>query len=281
MRKTLRKGFASILIIGCISWLYWGNESIQITNYTMKNEQIPEDLNGFRIVQVSDLHNKTFGKEQENLISHIKDEKPNLIAVTGDVIDSRRTNLRTALTFFEKAKQLAPIYYVPGNHEARIEEYEAFKTALIDIGVNVLDNRQEKVTFNGETMMIAGVEDPTFNNPQDENEEQVIVDSALTSLQMKEDVFTILLSHRPEMYNLYKKHHANLIFTGHAHGGQIRIPYLGGIIAPGQGIFPQYTEGRFTTDDTTMIVSRGLGNSLFPLRVNNRPELVVTTLYAQ
>lgn len=277
MRKIYRRIFTSLLIIGCISWLYWGNESIQITKYTIKNEQIPEALSGFQIVQVSDLHNKSFGDQQKNLINRIKEAEPNMIAVTGDVIDSRRTDLRTALTFFEKAIDIAPIYYVPGNHEARVEEYEAFKTTLIDLGVHVLDNRVETIQFKGEEVMIAGIEDPAFHPASDEQE---AVDSLLNTLQMQEESYTILLSHRPEMYELYEQHHANLIFTGHAHGGQIRIPFVGGIIAPGQGIIPKYTEGTFTTGDMTMIVSRGLGNSLFPIRVNNRPELLVTTLHS-
>lgn len=277
MRKSIKKGITSLLMIGCIGWLYWGNESIQTTAYTVKDPAITEALTGFTVVQVSDLHNKSFGKAQDKLMAKIQEAKPDLIAVTGDVVDSRRTNLSVALVFLEKAVNIAPVYYVPGNHEARIEEYEAFKTAMIDLGVEVLDNRAENMQVNDDVITIAGVEDPAFNVNGNHTEEAVI-ESAITNLALDREHFTLLLSHRPEMLDLYAKEKINLVLTGHAHGGQIRIPFVGGMIAPNQGILPTYTAGQFIENDTTMIVSRGLGNSLFPLRVNNRPELVIATL---
>lgn len=272
----MKKIISFILVIVGVYWLYWGNETIEKTLYTVEHPNISKNLHGMTIVQVSDLHNKSFGDKQEKLMTNIREENPDFIFVTGDIVDSRRTDLSIALTFLEEAVKLAPVYYIPGNHEARLEEYEALKTAMIDLDVTVLDNRSEQVQFQGESFTIAGIEDPTFSLAS--GEEHELVDHAIQQLDLDPNQFTILLSHRPELFDVYQQHSANLVFTGHAHGGQIRMPFIGGIVAPQQGFFPTYTEGVFSENDTTMIVSRGLGNSLLPLRVNNRPELVVVSL---
>ncbi|MBR4860696.1 MAG: metallophosphoesterase, partial [Firmicutes bacterium] len=194
------------------------------------------------------------------------------------------TDVEKALYFAKKAAELAPCYYVPGNHENRIPEaYEQLKTGLRENGVIILENEAVELERDGKVITLMGVLDPIFNvGKTDEagnilEDERAVMEGQLKNLDSL-NRFTILLSHRPEMLDIYAAAGINLVFTGHAHGGQWRLPGLGGIIAPGQGFFPAYTEGAHTAGDTTMYVSRGLGNSLMPIRIFNRPELVVVEL---
>lgn len=277
MRIKVAILIGSVVFFSMVIWLYWGNESIQTTQYEVKDLKVSKGLDGVKIAQVSDLHNKAFGKNQQRLIRALAEADPDIIVVTGDVIDARRTNMEIALTFFIEALSVAPVYYVPGNHEGRIAEYEKFETAIADEGVTVLSNRTEKLDINGSEIGIAGILDPTFldNNRQSDEE---LTEKMLNQLNFTDDLFTMLLAHRPELLSVYAENEVDLVFSGHAHGGQIRIPFIGGIIAPNQGFFPSYTSGMFAEKETQMIVSRGLGNSLFPVRINNRPELVIATL---
>lgn len=277
MRIKVAILIGSVVFFSMVIWLYWGNESIQTTQYEVKDLKVSKGLDGVKIAQVSDLHNKAFGKNQQRLIRALAEADPDIIVVTGDVIDARRTNMEIALTFFIEALSVAPVYYVPGNHEGRIAEYEKFETAIADEGVTVLSNRTEKLDINGSEIGIAGILDPTFldNNRQSDEE---LTEKMLNQLNFTDDLFTMLLAHRPELLSVYAENEVDLVFSGHAHGGQIRIPFIGGIIAPNQGFFPSYTSGMFAEKETQMIVSRGLGNSLFPVRVNNRPELVIAIL---
>lgn len=281
MKKTYKIGIISAIVFASIGWLYWGNESIQTTVYDVQSPKISEEVSGYTIVQVSDLHNKLFGTNQARLMTKIKEEKPDIIVVTGDVIDSRRTKIDVAMTFFEEAVKLAPVYYVPGNHEARVEAYPLLQRKMIEVDVNLIDGRQLNINTKGETFTIAGVSDPMFAETDLYRTEQSIMQGMLEDLQLGGKNFTILLSHRPEFMEMYSKSNADLVLSGHAHGGQIRLPFLGGVVAPNQGLFPTYTAGIFSKNDKNMIVSRGLGNSIIPLRINNRPELVVVRLQTE
>lgn len=265
--------FISILIVGV--WLYRGNTIIETTQLTIQSDHIPESFDGFKIAQVSDLHNAAFGKDNHKLIEALENAEPDLIVVTGDVIDSRRTDVDVAYRFFEVAESIAPVYYVTGNHEARLDVYPTFQSRIEDIGIHVLRNTSIELTKNNETVTLTGVDDPLFQ--QALSEEATMINQLDRALP-EENTYTILLSHRPEHFLLYESMDVDLVYSGHAHGGQVRLPFIGGLIAPHQGMLPEYTSGHYTKGETTMVVSRGLGNSMFPLRVNNPPELVVVTL---
>jgi predicted MPP superfamily phosphohydrolase len=228
---------------------------------------------------VSDLHNEQFGDGQQGLISKIEAIGPDMIAVTGDLIDARHTNTAVAMEFIEAAVKIAPVYFVTGNHEAWSGEYEALKQQLIQAGVNVLDGKVEEVAYKGEQITLLGIEDPSFSERSAYVGDQETVDESIKELVYDKAGYSILLSHRPEVFSIYAANEVNLVLTGHAHGGQFRIPFVGGVVAPDQGLFPQYTSGVFIENDTQMVVSRGLGNSIIPFRINNRPELVVVKLY--
>lgn len=267
-------GFVCILFLGL--WLLYDNVSLQTTVYEIEIADEYANLDDFTIVQISDLHNAHFGREQSRLLAAVAKQEPDLIAVTGDLVDSSRTDIDVAMEFIEQAVEIAPVYYVTGNHEGWIETaYGELEERLTDAGVHVMDNCMYSGQFEGLALNIAGVHDPDMpgNNI-------VKVKTMIPALINETEGYTILLSHRPELFDTYVKSGVDLVLSGHAHGGQIRIPFIGGVVAPDQGFFPEYTEGTFEEDDTTMVVSRGLGNSVIPVRINNRPEVVVVRLQA-
>lgn len=250
-------------------WLLWGNTAITTTEIPVYHRAVPRPFDGFRIAHITDFHNTLFGKGHHRLLDRLKAAKPDLIAITGDMIDARRTDIPTALGFAEEAVKIAPCYYVMGNHEARIPTYPAFEAGLRKAGVHVLRSESVRLEREGEYLTIIGIDDPTASDGFAED---------IIRMQKAARGFTLLLSHRPERFETYCAAGVHLALCGHAHGGQVRIPFIGGVIAPHQGFFPKYDSGIYTKDDTRMILSRGLGNSLCPLRVNNRPELIVAEL---
>ena len=270
---------AVIITICC--WIGWFNTALEINAHKVIHNQIPESFSGFRIAQVSDLHNAEFGNRNENLIGMLSQCDPDIIVLTGDLIDSRHTDIEVALDFAEKAAEIAPVYYVSGNHEARIPEYAELKKSLTEAGITVLDNQKVQITRNSESITLMGIQDPSFRTAYLFGDAESVSRQEITSLQNESDGFTVLLSHRPELFDLYVDTGVNLVFSGHAHGGQFRLPFIGGLVAPNQGLFPKYDAGQFNEENTTMIVSRGVGNSIIPLRINNRPEIVVVELKRQ
>ena len=264
---------SAISILALIIWIIWGNSALELNSYKVESNDIPESFDDFRIAHISDLHNT----DNKQLLNLLRDSKPDMIAITGDLIDSRRTDIPFALHFAEEAMKIAPCYYVTGNHESRISEYGTLKTELINLGVVVLDNLRVEIGHSEGSITIVGVNDPSFQTAYMPGDSVSIMNSNLEQV-IDGNTYTILLSHRPELFESYVKSGADLVLSGHVHGGQFRVPILGGLFAPSQGLFPEYDAGQFTKDDTTMIVSRGIGNSVFPFRINNRPEIVLITL---
>ena len=244
------------------------------------SRELPDAFDGYRIAHVSDLHNAEFGDRNQRLLEMLREAEPDMIAITGDLIDSRKTNIAVALAFAEEAVKFAPCYYVSGNHEARVSEYQDLKTGLEAAGVTVLDDAQVKIEVSGESITVIGVNDPSFHADY-LTSDAAVMDRKLSELSSEDAGFAILLSHRPELFDTYVAHDMDLILTGHAHGGQFRLPLIGGLIAPNQGLFPKYDDGLYSEGNTNMIVSRGLGNSIIPFRFNNRPEVVLIELKGQ
>lgn len=265
-----------IAIILIIFYLYFENSVLSISIYKVKNKRIPKNFNNFKIAHISDFHNTTIKKLNKDLKSQIKKEKPDIIVITGDLIDSRNTKMEVAINLIKEIKKYGPVYYVPGNHESRIEKYKDFQEKLLNEGVKILLNKTEVIEINNEKINIAGIVDPAFINNKKSNKE--IINNNIKEANFNELNYTILLSHRPEYFKTYIENNIDLTLTGHAHGGQIRIPFIGGIISPGEGLFPKYTNGLHEKENKSIIISRGIGNSLFPFRINNRPELVIIEL---
>ena len=277
-KKTIciLSGILLILIV----WTAWGNAALELNTYTISSRGLPDAFDGYRIAQVSDLHNAEFGDGNQRLLDMLREAEPDMIAITGDLIDSRKTNIAVALAFAEEAVRIAPCYYVSGNHEARVLEYRELKAGLEAAGVTVLDDARVEIEISGKSITIIGVNDPSFLADY-LTSDAAVMDRKLSELSSEGASFTILLSHRPELFDTYAAHEMDLVLTGHAHGGQFRLPLIGGLIAPNQGLFPKYDDGLYSEGNTNMIVSRGLGNSVIPFRFNNRPEVVLIELKSQ
>lgn len=274
-RRVILLIIAAALVLALLIWLQWANSSPAATQVTVVSDALPEAFEGFKIAHVSDLHNAVFGRKNEKLLSLIRAAKPDIIAITGDLIDSRHTDIDSALAFVEAAAEIAPVYYVTGNHESRLD-FDEIEPRLIAAGARVLRNEAEDIGRGGERIRLAGIDDPSFIRTGGTAEERAAAE--LEQLGDGGGTFTVLLAHRPELVEVYAEYGAGLVLSGHAHGGQVRLPLLGGLYAPGQGLLPEYDSGLYSLGETQMVVSRGLGNSVAPLRVNNRPELVVVTL---
>ena len=160
-KKTLcvLAGIFLVLII----WTVWGNTALERNAYTIRSPELPDVFDGYRIAQVSDLHNAEFGDRNQRLLEMLREAEPDMIAITGDLIDSRKANIAVALAFAEEAVKIAPCYYVSGNHEARVSEYQDLKTGLEAAGVTVLDDAQVKIEVSGESITVIGVNDPSFH----------------------------------------------------------------------------------------------------------------------
>ena len=297
MHKMIRKTLVSLLVLGAVGRVVWDNIRLTVTRYSLAFADLPEEFDGFKIVQVSDLHNARFGKDQRKLIAAINSANPDMIAITGDLFHTARRE--NAYSFLEQAARLAPCYYVSGNHEQRFADYfTAIKPQLEALGACVLDDERATVTKGGASVSVIGLADPTFHNNMPP---ELLTEEKLSRLVPKSDVFTVLLSHRPELFHVYARNNISLTLTGHAHGGPLRIPFVNrGLYAVHQGWLPKYTEGIFVEDHTNMssfcaknarketvtlpddcsvmVVSRSLGNSTYYPKINDPPELVVVEL---
>ena len=264
--KTLKVKFfvvpvlAVLEIIICCFCLY--------QNYHLTVSEYDVDLGlgrDYTIVQVSDLHNQIFGIGESALLKKISDADPDIIVVTGDLVDSTHTSYSIARTFMVKAADIAPVYYVTGNHETRLngEKFENFKNDLLEnnISIHFLDDKY----YESDDYIIAGIADTSL-------------DSFAAYPAFTDEKPVIMLAHEPQYVNLYQSLGADLVLTGHYHGGQIIIPGVGGLLSPEFEFLPDYYEGMRSFGDMTVILSRGLGNSLLPVRINDYPEVVVVKI---
>jgi len=274
-RKKYKKRLVKLGVLAIVFiWLVWGNVTVKVNTLTVTDADLPEAFAGYKIAQISDLHNAEFGRENRTLIGMLERQTPDMIVITGDMVDSNHMDVDVAIEFAENIAGIAPCYYITGNHEGWLEtEYDRLEKGLINAGVMVLHDEAVVLEKGGESIRLIGMDDPTFRSYH------AGPPFGMTLQKLKDEtVFTILLSHRPERFDAYVQAGVDLVFSGHAHGGQFRIPFVGGLVAPDQGVFPEYDAGVYTEGTTTMVVSRGIGNSIIPVRINNRPELVVVEL---
>ncbi len=280
-KKRISLIICAIAFLLLTVWTLWGNTALMTETITVSGSRLPASFSGFRIAHVSDLHNAEFGRGNAELLKMISENKPDIIVITGDLVDSHRTDIDVALAFAREAAKIAPTFYATGNHEASIskQEFETLKTGLEAAGVIVLEDEVIWLERGGEKIALLGLTDPDFTEKSDLfGTAPAMVTTKLKNLTDREDCYTILLSHRPELFDVYVSCSIDLILSGHAHGGQFRLPFVGGLVAPNQGFFPKYDAGLFTEGRTNMVVSRGLGNSIIPLRFNNRPEIIIEVL---
>lgn len=277
--KTKRNNLKHMTIIISILttiWLFLTNTRITTTRIKIRNSKIPISFCGFKIAVIADLHNRDWG---ESLLGAIKREGTDIVVIVGDFIDATQTDIQIVLDFIRGTKEIAPIYYVSGNNEARSGQYESFKQLLIDEGVSVLDDSKLFLSRGNNDILLLGLQDPdNIEKSTSFYDNSIRIENKLKELIDDFEGYKILLSHRPEHFGTYVRSNIDLALTGHAHGGQFRIPFIGGIFSPNQGFFPKYTSGLYSKNQTDMIVSRGLGDSVIPIRINNAPELVIVEL---
>lgn len=271
MRKISHKKILILIliIIILIPFCLYQNKHLVITTYTYESEKLGADFDGYRIVQISDLHNAAFGKENKKLLETIRSCSPDIIIITGDLVDSNHTNVERAVAFVKEAVKIAPVYYVTGNHEYWLDpsENEQMMQGILAAGAYDLDDEAVRIEKGDSSFLLVGLDD------------QHLSDETLKNLlQEQKNELSIVLAHEPQYLQNYANAEADLVLTGHAHGGQIRLPFVGGIVAPDQGFLPEYTSGQYNNTDTEMIVSRGLGNSIIPVRLFNYPEVVCVEL---
>ncbi|MDO5018391.1 MAG: metallophosphoesterase [Lagierella massiliensis] len=243
--------------------------NITIDNKTYKSSKVPKSFNGFRILQLTDFHNKKFYRK-EFLIKTIIAQRPDVIFITGDFVDSRIPDLKWAYYVISELAPVTKIFYVLGNHEGRTRGIEGFLDKCRKLGVIVLRDDSYKLYKDSSYINIVGVDDPSIMG----------VSQLRKALRINKEKgkLNILLSHRPEIFDEYVNKGYDLIFSGHTHGGQVRLPIIGALFVPNQGIIPKYDKGVFKKDNSTMIVSSGIGTSLLPIRIFNKPELVLMEL---
>ncbi len=277
-RKEIWIGIVTVISALAVTLIILGNYDVEVYKHNIKSDKIPTSFDNFRIVQVSDLHNAEFDKYNSTVLEPVFHSRPNIIVITGDMIDSRNTNVDVAISFAQKAVNIAPVYYVNGNHESRVpEEYEKLKKGLEEAGVTILENTSVNITINDETITLIGINDPNFRMELVDDTMEQNIAHQLMSVIPDNDNYKVLLAHRPEYFDVYAGK-VDLVLSGHAHGGQFIIPFAGGFVAPGQGFFPEYYKGLYKEGNTDMIVSRGIGNSIIPFRINNKPEIVIAEL---
>lgn len=289
INKTMSKILiVFFVLLGLALYVNWSNKSLVVTRYQYKSKQVPEQFDGFRVTQISDLQSELFGKHQKNLLNATAETKPDIIVFTGDLLDRNHTNYEVSLTAIRGLVKIAPVYYVNGNHELALPEQRMreFYEELRQMGVTILFDETAVLTRDGQQIYLLGISEYTLyeskeatNRTSTAYDPSVINDMIdhLTKDLAKKDL-TVMLAHEPQFLDTYAHEKVDLIFAGHAHGGQIRLPFTEGLFAPGQGTMPKLTSGMHERDHTTMVISRGLGNSVFPFRFLNRPEIVVVDL---
>lgn len=277
-KKYIKSAIILLIVIALLLFCNFQNKHLETTHYTYEAEQLGVDLDGYRIVQISDLHNAKFGKNNQKLVDRIRECEPDIIVLTGDLVDSNHTNVDRAVQFVDEIVKICPVYYVTGNHEYWLDtsEYENLMDGLASAGVIILDDQVVEISRGDAKFRLVGLDDKSLadgtlgtllNNAQNVAHE----DS-----EKKE--FTVVLAHEPQYLARYAGTGVDLVLSGHAHGGQFRLPFVGGIVAPDQGFLPEYTAGEYYMNGTEMIVSRGLGNSVIPVRLFNYPEIVCVEL---
>ena len=278
-RWRARAAVATVVMLALLAgWLLWDNRRLEVTTYQVEVAGLAGSTEGLRIVQLSDLHAADFGDFTQRLVDQVRAAEPDLVAVTGDLVDLHTRDLAPVLELMARLDRIAPVHLVLGNHEAESPVADELLEGLATVGVEVLRDQARSVTVRGAEITLVGLDDPHVAHlagaePRDPR-------AVLERLEIPVGPPVVLLAHRPELLDRYAATPADVVVSGHAHGGQVRLPWWGGLYAPHQGWLPDRTEGVHTVAGTTMVVSRGLGNSQVGVRVNNPRELVIVDLIA-
>ena len=271
--------FLTIAVLIISIFLYYQNYKLDITNYKITSADIENTL---KIVHLSDLHSSS----RKNVLESTRKLRPDLIMITGDFINDKCRHKDKMLDYGKNLAEIAPVYYITGNHERRLENFEEIMVDLCGIGFNVLLDEIAEVKINGSVINILGLDEnqASFEAYAERKKGTFRYKDESPLLHELEEKkgFKIVLSHFPENFEIveqmiYSKYDFDLQLSGHAHGGQFILPFIGPVLSPGQGLFPKYAKGSFG-ERPKLIVSRGIGNAEFPFRLFNHPEIVAIRL---
>lgn len=257
-------------------WLLWDNRRLVVTRYEVPVAGLPAQMDGARIVQLSDLHAEDFGDFHQRLESAVAQARPDLIALTGDMIDVRTDDIEPTVQLLGDIAHRAPTVSILGNHEADSPHRDQLIDELAARGIPTLRDEVLAVPIRGGSLAVIGIDDPRVAHAAGHRAPEA--DGVIRLLDVPQGMPQLLLAHRPERFDEYARSGVDVVLSGHAHGGQVRLPGIGGVYAPHQGLWPEYTSGVHEQDGTRMVISRGLGNSIAAVRVNDPRELVVITL---
>ena len=269
----------AVAVLAGIQWFRWQCWGVETNITQVELSGLPTEFDGLRIAHLSDLHGHEYGENSEMLIAMVAEQQPDIIVLTGDLID-QENQLVMIPALAKGLAAIAPTYYITGNHEWSLgtSVVKTLKALLEDCGVTVLSNQYEVLERNGAAVMLAGIDDPNGYADQKTPEELYA--------QIAEEqpgLFTILLAHRNDRFDQYAAAGYDLVLSGHAHGGIVRLPFTDGLLGTDRNLFPTRTAGIYTLGNSTLFVSRGLGNNTVPtkgFRLFNRPDLAVLELKA-
>lgn len=250
---------------------------LEVTSYDISSEGIPRSFDGYKIIQLSDAHSDTV----PGLINVIEKEKPDLIVCTGDMTDDDKRSFSPTLHLIKKLLKIAPVFMVTGNHDVARPDFSELEETLNSLGARFLRNERVILKKGNEVISLSGMDDPAVLTGKLITEKIAKAKSDIGSF----DGYDILLFHRANLFELLSGCGFNLVLTGHMHGGQVRLPGVGGMVSPKTSVLsdnmlrPKYFAGAYTYSDMTMLVSRGLGNPMLLPRIFNRPELISVTLH--
>lgn len=265
-------------------YIKYNVNTLEVTKYVVENKKVPKEFDGYNIVQISDLHSKLFGENNKKLIQKIKSLNPDIVVVTGDLIDGENNNYNVALDFMKEISKLYRVYYIIGNHEQKSlikkykDEYKDYFNKLHQIDFVNLDNNKVEIVKGDSNINLYGLTVPyscykyLFDNQETTSIDIDFLEEKLGKVDREQ--FNILLAHTPFYFDEYEKWGADLTLCGHVHGGIVRLPLVGGLLSPDRKFFPKYDLGEYTKNKSTMIVSKGLGGSKVLIRINCKPEIV-------
>ena len=264
-----------IFILFCVGFFHWSNHSLQVQRFTFTSPRLPAGFDGCVIVQLSDLHGALFGEDNRDLLKVVAKERPDYIFLTGDLLDQYRATPHSyAVSLGGALADIAPTYFVTGNHEWALPDVPGLKRALEVAGVQVLTNEYTVLARDGDNAVLAGIDDP--NGYADQKTPEEVAEEVRAAFA---DPFWILLAHRNNYFeDAYCRLGADLVISGHGHGGLVRLPFTDGLVSVERTFFPSYTAGFYQAGGADLFVSRGLGNSGRTLRLFNRPQVAVLTL---
>ena len=278
-RQRRKRGLLFLLALSVLAGLYvhWSNTALQVSSFYPAFHDLPRGFDGCRLVVLGDLHSAFFGEKNEELLAAVRAQEPEYIFLVGDLVDAFR-DIPEGYAGETAAglAAIAPTYYVTGNHEWAVGDVPELKKNLEDQGVTVLSNQFVTLERRGDTILLAGIDDP--NGYADQKTPEALAEEVRAAWPYT-DPFWILLAHRNDHFpNQYSLLGADLVVSGHGHGGVIRLPFTDGLVSTDRTFFPSYTAGLYAKNGSTLFVTRGLGNTGFSFRLFNRPEVAVVTL---